>query len=169
MALCTICTIMYTLHTWSKIYFAKSTLSYILHNMTAQEIKNWRTAKRLSQDELGTMLGVSHAAVNRWEGGQEVPGPAAKLLRMLIYGEQPFPHLPGEEDNAFYQVSFTLFEWEELERRRIAQGFPNVREYLAHVIRQNLKQTPAASARGREPVMLKVAEDPEAYGKQKGA
>ena len=42
--------------------------------MTARQFKKWRELLTMTQDEIGTWLGVSRSTVNRWEGGtQSIP------------------------------------------------------------------------------------------------
>lgn len=44
-----------------------------------------RRATRLSQDELGRLLGVHRSRVSKWERGTAKPtAPARKLLQMLL-------------------------------------------------------------------------------------
>jgi transcriptional regulator with XRE-family HTH domain len=125
---------------------------FILHSMPpldtppihAQELKSWRLQRSLSQDEVGGKLGVSHSAVNRWEkGDQEIPGPADKLLRMLIRGEMPLD-LPSVELGSLVredigEVSMTVDAFEECVRRAREAGFASVTEWIANLVREELK------------------------------
>jgi DNA-binding transcriptional regulator YiaG len=48
------------------------------------DVKKIRTeVLKLSQGELAERLGVDQATVSRWENGQEVPGPAGRLIGLL--------------------------------------------------------------------------------------
>lgn len=110
----------------------------------ATSLKSWRESRKLSQLDLGGMLGVSHSAVNRWENGQEIPGPVQMLLRLLIHGEMPFGG--GQEDTVkeeakhFWSLKLTLGDWHKLEGLASSAGFPTVRDYLLHLIREHLEE-----------------------------
>lgn len=123
---------------------------FILHIMPpesppihAAELKTWRLQQSLSQEELGGKLGVSHSAVNRWEkGDQDIPGPADKLLRMLIRGEMPLD-LPSAELGSVVredigEVSMTVDAFEECLRRSREAGFASVTEWIAALVREEL-------------------------------
>ena len=71
--------------------------------MTARQFKKWRELLAMTQDEIGTWLGVSRSTVNRWEGGtQAIPhmvglladeiGVSRSLMSMMANGkEMPEP------------------------------------------------------------------------------
>jgi putative transcriptional regulator len=44
------------------------------------EVREFRTLKAFSQEELARELGVSFATVNRWENGHTEPSPMARKL-----------------------------------------------------------------------------------------
>lgn len=113
--------------------------------MNGKTILDWRNAHGASQRALADMLGVSDAAVNRWENGQEIPGPASKLLDLLINGVQPFstagnPHDPAAEDKHFWKLRLSLEQWHELESRASKAGYGTVRDYLLSLIREHLDE-----------------------------
>lgn len=64
----------------------------------AQQIKNLRTAKNLSQDELAEKLYISRQAVSKWENGEATPD-IDKLVQLaeifgvsldyLVLGKEP--------------------------------------------------------------------------------
>ncbi len=126
---------------------------FILHIMTpdtppisANELKTWRLRQSYSQEQVGEKLGVSHSAVNRWEqggeSGQAIPGPADKLLRMLIRGEMPlelpFAELGNMVRDDIGDVSMTVDAFEECLRRSREAGFASVTEWIAHLVREEL-------------------------------
>lgn len=49
--------------------------------MDGEDIKRWRALNRIKQEALAAMLGVSHAAVSKWENGQARPS-KVMLLRI---------------------------------------------------------------------------------------
>lgn len=108
------------------------------------ELKQWRLQSSFSQEEVGSQLGVSHSAVNRWEkGDQDIPGPADKLLRMIIRGEVPAT-LPTAGLGARLRtdiggVEMTVNAFEECLRRARAAGFGSVTEWIAELVRQELR------------------------------
>lgn len=112
--------------------------------MNGNELKLWREQRGLSQRDLAAQLDVSDSAVNRWENGQEIPGPVQMLLRLLIHGEMPFGN--GQEDTAaeeakhFWALKLTLADWHKLEGLAATAGFATVRDYLLHLIREHLEE-----------------------------
>lgn len=52
--------------------------------MTPEQIKNFRNARKLSQSDLASQLGVDQATVSRIERGSAIPGPVEKLLQRLM-------------------------------------------------------------------------------------
>lgn len=53
--------------------------------MNPEEIKQARLKLMMNQADLGAALGVSRPAVILWEQGKrEMPGPAAKLLKLYV-------------------------------------------------------------------------------------
>ncbi|MEZ6184082.1 MAG: helix-turn-helix domain-containing protein [Planctomycetota bacterium] len=62
--------------------------------VSAQEVREIRSRLGISQRKLASLLGVSPAAVARWERGDLAVGPAhERLLRLL-------EHAPGERVSA---------------------------------------------------------------------
>jgi len=128
--------------------------------ISAVELKQWRVQQLFSQEQVGDRLGVSHSAVNRWEKGDTIPGPADKLLRMLVRGEMPLD-LPTAELGSQVRedigaVEMTVEAFEECLRRAREAGFGSVTEWIADLVR----------AEGEEPQTLVRRE--VRYGKGKG-
>lgn len=115
--------------------------------MEAHKIKEFREAKNLTQQQFGELLGVTPTTVTVWEKGQVPSGAALKLLQFLIDGIHPFNGSSGD-NGANWDVKFSLQEWRELERRRIANGFAAVEDYLAWVVKQDLAQRPTSKSSG---------------------
>jgi transcriptional regulator with XRE-family HTH domain/superfamily II DNA or RNA helicase len=63
--------------------------------MTGEEIKKLRKAMGLTQQEFATELGVSFAAVNRWERGRNAPQPDRLVRIRKLYAE----HLKKERNS----------------------------------------------------------------------
>jgi len=56
--------------------------------MNPEDIRIFRKGKKLTQESLGELCGVSKAAVSRWEKGIDSPsGSAMKILQRLKSGE----------------------------------------------------------------------------------
>lgn len=56
--------------------------------MTGPEIKALRLARKLTQDGLGELCGVTKASVSRWENDKDTPrGSAMKILSQLASGD----------------------------------------------------------------------------------
>lgn len=140
--------------------------------MHGTELKHWREQRGISQRDLAAQLDVSDSAVNRWENGQQIPGPVQMLLRLLIHGELPFG--AGREDTAdeeskhFWALKLTLADWHKLEGLASTAGFVTVRDYLLHLIREHLEES--AHGRGSPSVAMTasdlalLAEEPRRYG-----
>lgn len=122
-------------------------------SISGSELEPYRNLKKLTQAELGSLLGVSGSTVNRWEKDeQEIPGPAQLLLRMLIHGELPFskPEAGAEAKEAehFWQLKLSLADWHKLEGLATAGGFATVRDYLLAMIQEDLNAARQAESGG---------------------
>lgn len=112
--------------------------------ITGSELKAWREQTGRTLADVGVMLGdVSGPTVGRWENGQEIPGPAQKLLRLLIHGEQPFAGIgpqpdPAAEERSFWKLRLNLDDWHDLETMSARAGFGSVRDYLLSLIQDHL-------------------------------
>lgn len=107
--------------------------------MTAEQIRNYRDSKALTQGQFAALLRVSPTAVTQWEKGQAPSGPASLLLEHLIEGVPLFSS-GGSTADADWDMPLTLKEWEELERRRVKAGFLTVRDYMIHLVRQDIQE-----------------------------
>lgn len=138
--------------------------------ISGDELSQWRKTRSLSQEALGKKLGVSDAAVNRWENGQAIPSPVQLLLGLLMYGKNPFSQGDEEESNPLTEAHFTLAEYEVFERERMRLGFNSVRDLLTWIAKQHVAAIKAAgSGASKAPVLLKAAEAPAKYQVKKGA
>lgn len=105
--------------------------------MTAAQLIDWRTSQNLSQRDVAALLDVSHSSVNHWEKGQEIQGPAKKLLALLIHGTAPFA---TNKDSAGDDLTkqnllpskLSFEDWEALAEDARVGGFRNVRDYVQH-------------------------------------
>lgn len=117
--------------------------------MTAPDLKFWRESRGMSQRDLAALLDVSPPTLNRWEKGeQEIPGPASKLLDMLVDGKMPFDipiltELGSVVREDIGEVTMTVDAFEECLRRFREAGFATVTEWIAHLVREELKVRPA--------------------------
>lgn len=113
--------------------------------MTGQELKHWREARGLTQRDIAAKLDISDAAVNRWENGQDIPGPARLLLKMLINGEMPFAGIGPQKDTEkeaknFWELQLTLEDWHFLEGMAANAGYADTKDYLLSLIQAHLKE-----------------------------
>lgn len=138
-----------------------------LCSMNGLELKQWREQQGLSQRDLALKLEVSDSAVNRWEGGQDIPGPAQLLLGMLIHGKIPFgktEDTSAEEAKHFWSLKLSLADWHKLESMASAAGFSSVRDYLLLLIQEQLRSVHSATeydgCHSRKP-----SDDPDSYPK----
>ncbi len=113
--------------------------------MTAEQIRNYRESKGLTQSQFASLLRVSPTAVTQWEKGQAPSGPASLLLEHLIEGT-PLFSATGEAD---WDMPLTLKEWEEMERMRVRAGFLTVRDYMISLVRQEMMKDPALAQKRR--------------------
>lgn len=116
--------------------------------LTGAELKSYREAHNLNLDDVGKMLGgVTGPTISRWESGQEIPGPAQLLLRMLIHGEVPFKGdtVPPQIRDAMWELEMSLGTWEEINRRRLAGGYATVTDWIASLVREELHEQPTRS------------------------
>ena len=51
-------------------FLINKTIGIIIRYMDGRELRMWRKAHRLTQTELGKLLGVWYVAVGRWERGE---------------------------------------------------------------------------------------------------
>lgn len=109
--------------------------------MTAEQIRQYRESKGLTQSQFASLLRVSPTAVTQWEKGQVPSGPASLLLEHLILGTPLF----SSGGDADWDMPLTLKEWEELERRRARTGFLSVRDYMVWLVRQEMQKSPPVS------------------------
>ena len=147
-----------------------------LCSMNGPELKAWRDRQGMSQRDLAAKLDISDSAVNRWENGQDIPGPVQILLRMLIHGEMPFSEPDAAaaalEVEHFWKLRLTLSDWHKLEALATAGGFATVRDYLLALIQEDLRAARAAdkgwsqddtTTRGEAPVEgVAMLAEPEA-------
>lgn len=105
--------------------------------ITGADITAWREQKNIGLREFAILIDASHSSVNRWENGQEIPGPAKKLVALLIHGTAPFA---SGKDSAGDDLTnqnllpnkLTFEDWEALAEDARAGGFRNVRDYVQH-------------------------------------
>ena len=64
-----------------------------------EKVRELRLSKRMSQDEMGDMLGVSRAAVSEWEKGKSVPrlDKLAEITRFFGIPLSELTDTPGED------------------------------------------------------------------------
>ncbi len=55
----------------------------------AEQLREWRRARLLSQKDLATALGVALSTVQRWELGQNLPLPAQQRRLVQVLGITP--------------------------------------------------------------------------------
>lgn len=108
--------------------------------LTSAEIESYRRDRNLSQAALGAILGVSAPTINRWEKDErDIPGPADKLLRMLIRNEAPFETSAmdqgAEVRRSIGLVEMSLDAFEECRRLAMASGFGSVTDWIASLVR----------------------------------
>lgn len=111
--------------------------------VTGAELKRYRASTGTSLQEMADLLQVkSPSTLSAWENGQEIPGPAQLLLRMLIHGEVPFKGdtIPPNIRDAMWELEMSLETWEEINRRRIAGGYATVTDWIASLVREELHE-----------------------------
>ena len=136
--------------------------------MTGSELKQWREAQGKTQRELAEALDISQAALTRWENGQEIPGPAKKLLALLIDGVQPFESRGPANDSSreaehFWKLRLTLEDWHRLEALAKRQGYSQVRDYLLFVLKTHLQKDSIERAKLERSLTDATANQPEEF------
>lgn len=148
-----------------KINLQKENAAAFCSVITGTELKEWRKHKNLTQRELGDMLDISDAAINRWEGGQDISGPAQLLLGWLIDGKMPFGQegeAAGRVASAAWKVEMTLEAFKKLESKALAEGFDDLVDYIGELVRRELASEPVP-ARNPENDIALLAEKPVGY------
>lgn len=114
--------------------------------VTGLELRQWREANSYSLRALAQKLGVkSSSTINAWEDGQEIPEPTQKVLRWLLRGEVPFESeavgagLGSQMREEIGHVEMTVDAFEECLRRSREAGFGSVTEWIADLVRQELR------------------------------
>lgn len=115
------------------------------HEITGSELASWRASKKHSLRDVALMLGVSSSStINAWERGQEIPGPAQKLLAWLIRGEVPFAEAAAESalqkslKEQAWKVEMSLAMFDRLRTQALADGYDDVADYMAELVRRYL-------------------------------
>ena len=112
------------------------------------ELNAWRTLHKLTLNEVGDLLGeVTGPTVSRWENGQDIPGPVQKLLAWLIKGIEPFDRAtaPQHVKEALWRVEMNLGAWERLEVLRSTAGFATLSDWIAAMLRDELRESAQAN------------------------
>jgi hypothetical protein len=116
-------------------------------------LRDLRVSFGLSQGQVADLLRISSSAVNRWENGQEIPGPAQLLLSWLFHGQAPFESrslVGGHVLDDIGSIKMTVDAFEECLRRSREVGFASVTEWIAHLVREELGADPKAIPERRE-------------------
>lgn len=115
------------------------------HEITGSELAAWRASQKHSLRDVAQMLGVSSSStINAWERGQEISGPAKKLLGWLIRGEIPFEEAAAEgalkkslKEQA-WKVEMSMAMFDRLRTQALADGYDDVADYMAELVRRYL-------------------------------
>lgn len=124
--------------------------------ISGNELAAWRATKKHSLRDVAQMLGVSSSStINAWERGQEIPGPAQKLLAWLIRGEVPFEEAAAESalkkslKEQAWKVEMSLGMFDRLRTQALADGYDDVADYMAELVRRYLVETEGKVEPGR--------------------
>ena len=117
--------------------------------MNGAEITRWRKSQGMDLRELAAILDTSHSALNRWENGQDIPGPAKKLLALLIHGTPPFGGDDPKAAEAMHKhllpAKLEFRDFETLAADASAQGFRTLKEYVQHWMKTKAEEVRARS------------------------
>ena len=112
----------------------------------AQKIKALRKQAKLTQTELGEMLGVQKNAVSKWECGRVTDIPAGKIKAMakifdvppsyLIDNESPSVPRPSAEGVSDEDIKFALFGGDS---EITDEMYEEVRQFAAFVKARNAR------------------------------
>ena len=132
------------------------------NDITAEHLKEWRKAEGLTQTALGEMIGLDKYAITTIETGRrKISDPEQRLLKLLIYGEPPFPSARGPYDP---QIDFTHEEWGLMTKIAHREGYHSARPWVIQRIRDFLAMRQAYPEQNTN---LSVAEDHATYQKAK--
>lgn len=103
-----------------------------MNDITAEEMKAWRKAEGLTQEEFGKMLGWEKVMVAKIETGRRgISEAEQRLLKLLIRGEMPFPARSGYAP----QIDFSEAEWAIMTRIAHRDGYHSARPWIVSKIR----------------------------------
>lgn len=116
-----------------------------MEDISAQNVRTWRTENGLTQEGLGDLLGLKKIAVTKIEKGQRgISESERKLLRLLMHGELPFSNSKVEAASSV--LEFNEKEWEIIERMAHKEGYSESKRWIVDKIRSYLRMNPESSA-----------------------
>ena len=130
-----------------------------MNDITAEEMKAWRKAEGLTQEEFGNMLGWQKLVVTNIETGRRgISEAEQRLLKLLIRGEMPFKG----RDSYAPQIDFSESEWAIMTRIAHREGYHSPRPWIVAKIRGYLAMCEPSAADLRA-----IAEEPTRYNEGK--
>lgn len=131
-------------------------------DITAEHLKEWRKAERLTQTALGEMIGLDKYAITTIETGRrKISDPEQRLLKLLIHGVPPFPSARGPYDP---QLDFTHEEWALMTKIAHREGYHSARAWVIQRIRDFLAMRQAYPEQKEQ---LQVADPVKIYHTEK--
>jgi len=109
--------------------------------VTPESLRAWRHAQGLTQEALGSRLGLKKVAITKIESGQRaISEPEQKLLQYLIHGRPPFSTPAADAQDA--RLAFTPKEWELIHRCARREGYDDAKRWIVDRIRGYLRMNP---------------------------
>lgn len=100
-----------------------------MSEITAQKLKEYRKARKLTQAEFGKLCGLGKNVIHEIESGKrDIKTSKQILFNSIMYGKEA----DKPEENT---ISYSPTEWQEIVIASNREGFHSPEEWIAHKIR----------------------------------
>lgn len=108
-----------------------------MNEITAHELREWRTRQGLTQTELGKIVGWKKLVVTNIETGRrKISEAEQKVLQMIINGA------PAIGSHLDASMKFTADEWATMQKMALREGYGDAKAWIVAKIRAYLAQLP---------------------------
>ncbi|WOO40409.1 helix-turn-helix transcriptional regulator [Rubellicoccus peritrichatus] len=110
-------------------------------DITPESLKEWRKEQKMTQTEMGSLMGWEKLVVTNIETGRrKISDAEQRLLKLLIHGELPF-NAPVSDD----VLEFDQDEWGLIHRMAQREGYSDAKDWIVSKIRAYLSMLPKQS------------------------